>query len=297
MGCDLWLRGQLPDLEKQQQVIRFVSRLLGPDSSIVIKPIPDKTFATGFDHMSATTPSHLWVNYDESRSFNYAGVMPRFGNENFGYGHYVFDNSREGLLVSLIRLPDCFGIPTWEEVARPIFKCKCVEVRDGSYIRFPGERPAYVAAFIKLRFWPELLATDDYQIVDRMLFRVKRFNLESMFRDGKASFEECMKNYQQELAWEIEDGENDDDEFYDSMETRDTTTHNGFSRLLDSPRKSFMDEWQLRITELQNHGIDPWTGEKTDPAQKAGVTEDENECSTAGEETIGDSTDPPPDSD
>lgn len=231
MGCDFYYDGNLPDEGLQGKVINFVKGYFDK-IDLVITPDLACTYPTEINLPSSGYEYNPQKKQFDEYSFNFYGIIPQCRDE-YGindYGQFIFDRNNNGRLVKLRRLPDSFEIIPhyyyqekkeskpidWSGSGRAIIlgrvelsvnaektepqtpepaQCKYqVIVDDGGYIRLGGGLGfALLLTICKLRWWPELTMSDDYEnceIVDALL---AKFGLHRQLMDESLDFDACHK--------------------------------------------------------------------------------------------------------
>jgi len=230
MGCDFYYDGNLPDQGLQEKVINFVKGYFDK-IDLVITPDLACTYPTEIDLPSIGYEYNPQKKQFDEYSFNFYGIIPEC-RDYYGisdYGQFIFNRNDTGRLVKIRCLPDSYGViphhyyqerkapePVVRSTGRtqilgrvalpvnsdnnepqlPIAeKCEYqVIVDDGGYIRLGGGLGfALLLTICKLRWWPELTMSDDYEnceIVDALL---AKFNLHRQLMDETLDFDTCHK--------------------------------------------------------------------------------------------------------
>jgi hypothetical protein len=194
MNCDFTLSGCLPEAELQEKVIAFYRTFFSREMDLTILPKPDQRYSTHI-HSARFGLQLVEPNYP----FNFFGVIP-IASENLAWHRQmVFDRTDGGRLVRFCKLPDVFGILSYEEYRSK--ETPEVVLYEGGYDRYSVPQACGVALLfhvIRIRWWPDLSVEDDDDLYEETGQEIWQYGLVDKFRDEELDGEACVKLFGKE---------------------------------------------------------------------------------------------------
>jgi hypothetical protein len=124
--------------------------------------------------------------------FDFFGVIPHIHDGILEHGQFVFDRAAGGRLVRLLKLPDSFTVAP-NELETDTDDVDVV-VKEGGYNReLGGDSFALLLNVIKLRWWPELDAGDDYNLCDVIGNMIWEYALARRMKNEGIDFDACFR--------------------------------------------------------------------------------------------------------
>jgi len=201
VGCDFWYSGTLPDVGKQETVIKFVETYY-TDIALFVTPQPRQTYTTVLEGYHGDNQQQWAAAYP----FDFYGIIPHAGSGIHEHGQFVFDRTAGGRLVRLMELPDSFGLRHREDPPEASFADEPearaeVRVLEGGYNRTLTKN-AFVFALllnvVRHRWWPGLDVGDDYNCYRDVGRMISAFGLSSRLRDEALDFDACWQLFSEE---------------------------------------------------------------------------------------------------
>ena len=191
MGSDFFYFGKLPQPALQEMVINMVQSYYSDYLSIF--PMPESKYCT-------LAQCNVKKEKRTSYPFDYFGVIPNNGY--FIQGQFVFDRTAEGELVTLLKYPGSCGISTdagGDSEIMDIEEGVEVYTNSGGYCRLiEGGEFALLLNIIRLRYWRDLSASDDYNEIQEVGEMIEAFGLVSAMKDWRLDFPACLRIFGEE---------------------------------------------------------------------------------------------------
>jgi hypothetical protein len=191
MGSDFFYFGKLPQPALQEMVINMVQSYYSDYLSIY--PMPESKYCT-------LARCNVKKEKRTSYPFDYFGVIPNYGY--FIQGQFVFDRTAEGELVTLLKYPGSCGISTdagGDSEIMDIEEGVEVYTNSGGYCRLiEGREFALLLNIIRLRYWRDLSASDDYNEIQEVGEMIEAFGLVSAMKDWRLDFPACLRIFGEE---------------------------------------------------------------------------------------------------
>ncbi len=156
-----------------------------------IDPIPAEQYLTSIEH-----------GRPEIYRFDFVGIIlpPSSWYELRDQRQFVFDRSAGGKLVRFYKLPKRFNLPADESYETDPERWGDVIFHAGGYTRELGAATAYTLLLniIRLRWFPDLTAHDDYGIFGSVESDLWKSGLARVVQNANLDFSECWRLYLEE---------------------------------------------------------------------------------------------------